>query len=287
MDLDLKKLMIIPVLMLVLGTYIVFTNAQADTIPRSIELKGGTLISLKVSQEIPGLEKELNDRFGLDAQVRMVRDGLGNVVQEDIEISKVWDASSDRDVAELKELKAFLIGKGIPEADINIDSIGPALSEMFMHQAIKAILFAFTFMAIVVFLRFRTFIPAFAVVLSAFSDIVVTLAVMIVLNIQVSLASFVALLLLLGYSVDTDILLTTRLLKRKGDVDEKIRGSMVTGLTMSGTTMTAVIVLYIVSTSRILDEIAMVLMIGMVVDVINTWIQNAYILKWYVEGKKK
>lgn len=287
MDLDLKKLMIIPVLMLVLGTYIVFTSAQADTIPRSIELKGGTLISLKVSQEIPGLEKELNDRFGLDAQVRMVRDGLGNVVQEDIEISKVWDASSDRDVAELKDVKSFLVGKGIPEADINIDSIGPALSEMFMHQAIKAILFAFTFMAIVVFLRFRTFIPAFAVVLSAFSDIVVTLAVMIVLNIQVSLASFVALLLLLGYSVDTDILLTTRLLKRKGDVDEKIRGSMVTGLTMSGTTMTAVIVLYIVSTSRILDEIAMVLMIGMVVDVINTWIQNAYILKWYVEGKKK
>jgi len=287
MNLDLKKLMIIPVLMLLLGTYVVYTNAQADTIPRSIELKGGTLISLKVAEELPGLEGELEERFGLDVQVRTVKDSLGKVVQEDIEIARIWDASSDRDNAELREVKAFFVSKGVSEADINIDSIGPALSEMFMHQAVKAILFAFAFMATVVFLRFRDFVPAFAVVLSAFSDIIVTLAVMIVLNIPVSLASFVALLLLLGYSVDTDILLTTRLLKRKGDVDEKIRGSMVTGLTMSGTTFTAVTVLYIVSTSRILDEIAMVLIIGMVVDVINTWIQNAYILKWHVEGKKK
>jgi preprotein translocase subunit SecF len=143
-------------------------------------------------------------------------------------------------------------------------------------------------MAIVVFLRFKTFVPSFAVILSAFSDIITTLAVMIVFSIKLSLGSFVALLLLIGYSVDTDILLTTRLLvKKEKEVHERIRSAMKTGLTMTGTTLCAMSVLFLVSTASLLREIALVIIIGLLVDLVNTWIQNVGILVWYLERSKK
>lgn len=274
---DVKKLMIIPFLLLLVSVVIVGTGARDNTIPMSIDLKGGTLITIQVTEEIPDLEKRLGDAFDYGIHVRVVRDGFGNVVGEDIEIDETLN------VDERREVENFLVEMGV-KGSILTNTIWPTLSEMFIRQAIKAIVFAFSFMAVVVFLRFRTFVPSFAVILSAFSDIVVTLAIMIVLNIQLSLASFVALLLLLGYSVDTDILLTTKLLvRRKGDIDERIKKAMGTGLTMSGTTLTALVVLLVVSTSRILDEIAMVLVIGLVVDLMNTWIQNVGILRIYLE----
>jgi len=113
---------------------------------------------------------------------------------------------------------------------------------------------------------------------------VVTLAVMGLLGIELSKGSLVALLLLIGYSVDTDILLTTRVLvKKKEPLHERIKKSMKTGLTMSITTFSAMFVLYIISSSKILDDVAAVIMIGMIADMLNTWIQNVAILKWYLE----
>ena len=58
---------------------------------------------------------------------------------------------------------------------------------------------------------------------------------------------------------------------------------MKTGLTMNSTTFVAVGILFLVSTSSILKEIASVILIGTVVDAINTWIQNAGILQLYLE----
>ena len=58
--------------------------------------------------------------------------------------------------------------------------------------------------------------PSGAVVLSAFADIVMTAAVMTVIGIELTLPTTAALLMLIGYSVDSDILLTMRVLKRQG-----------------------------------------------------------------------
>jgi len=142
-------------------------------------------------------------------------------------------------------------------------------------------------MGLVVFFRFKTFVPSFAVILSAFSDIVTTVAVMCILSIELTAGSLVALLLLIGYSVDTDILLTTRLLVRKGGTFyERLANAMKTGLTMASTTICAISLLYLASSSIELKQISIVILIGLVIDVINTWVQNARILEWYVEKKK-
>ena len=111
-------------------------------------------------------------------------------------------------------------------------------------------------------------------------------------GIPLSLASVGALLMLIGYSVDTDILLTTRVLKRReGTINERAIDAMKTGFTMAAAAIGSMVALYLVVVylmpyAQVLGEIAAVLIIGLVADVMVTWLMNLGILRWYMEGRR-
>jgi len=129
--------------------------------------------------------------------------------------------------------------------------------------------------------------PSFAVFLAVLSDILVTLAVINLMGVQLTTAGIAAFLMIIGYSVDTNILLSTRVLKRtEGTVTERIMGASKTGLTMSCTTLAAVSIALIFSRSEVLIQIMTILFIGLIIDVFNTWLQNAGLLKWYLTRKE-
>ena len=87
--------------------------------------------------------------------------------------------------------------------------------------------------------------------------------------------------MLIGYSVDTDILLTTRVLRSKeGTVFDRVMSAMKTGMIMSTTSLAAVIVAYIFTQSDVIKQIMLILAIGLAFDIIYTWFQNASILRW-------
>jgi preprotein translocase subunit SecF len=176
-----------------------------------------------------------------------------------------------------------LISQKYPDA--KIDQIGESFGKSLQYQAVIAIIFSFIGMAIVIFLSFRTFVPSVAVVLSAFADMVMTAAIMNVVGIPLSLGTTAALLMLIGYSVDSDILLTNRVLKRQGKLNDKLMGAFHTGIIMTSTTFAATMALFVVSwfgSVQILMEISAVLLIGLIADIFNTWLTNVGILKWYV-----
>ncbi|MFH1365150.1 MAG: hypothetical protein ABIH28_01030 [archaeon] len=131
-------------------------------------------------------------------------------------------------------------------------------------------------------------IPSFAVILSAFADILMTLVFVNMLGMKISGAGIVAFLMLIGYSVDTDILLTTRLLKRsEGTLNERLFGAFKTGITMTLTSLFAVgaALIIVKSFSIVLSQIFTILFIGLCFDIFNTWITNASIIKWYAERR--
>ena len=143
---------------------------------------------------------------------------------------------------------------------------------------------AFVGMAVLVFAMFRTFVPSVAVVLSAFSDMVIPLALMNVFGIKLSLGTVAALLMLIGYSVDSDILLNNHILRRRGDFYESTYRAMRTGVTMTLTSLSAMAVMAIVSTYfdiPLLPEIGTVLVFGLAADLMNTYLMNVSLLRWY------
>jgi preprotein translocase subunit SecF len=147
-------------------------------------------------------------------------------------------------------------------------------------------------MSITVFIIFRNFVPSMAVILAALSDIIIAIGGMSLLGIPLSLASVAGLLMLIGYSVDTDILLTTRVLKRReGTVTERALDAMKTGLTMAAAAIGSMAALYLVVVlfipyANVLADIAAVLIIGLLADVLATWLMNLGILRWYMEARR-
>jgi preprotein translocase subunit SecF len=272
-----KTFLIIPILLLIASAVILVAGFMqtGEWFTRSIELKGGTLISITTPNpvNIPDVEDSLSE-FG-PVIVRELRSYSGYGISIEIEVG----VDSDIILEELREM-------GIDTEDYSIETIGPALGESFWIQAQYGIIIAFILMGIIVFIVFRTFIPSIAVMLAAVSDIIVTIALMQVFGLTLSLASFAALLMLIGYSIDTDIMLTTRLIRIiDRPLRERIMRAFKTGITMTGTTLGVLVALLLTTTSAVLFQIASVLTIGLMIDIINTWLQNATLLRWHCERR--
>ena len=168
--------------------------------------------------------------------------------------------------------------------------IGPTLGEKFWENAVYVTLVSLLLVTLVIFIFFRELIPSFAVIAAAIFDVFGALALMAVFNISLSLSSIPALLMLVGYSVDTDIMLTTRLLKRsEGNPRGRAKDAMTTGLTMTLTTLAAVSAMLVLSYFGqiiVIFEIAAVILFGLLADLISTWLMNAPVLLWYTEEKR-
>lgn len=286
-DKQYKKLLIIPFVLLFLAiALLLFKYASTgDFINRDVSLKGGVTVTIPVENEINiiDLENSLKNDFpGNDVRVRSLsRFGsqVGFIVEADV-IQEESDLLLQK-IQQRTNLK-------LSERDYSIEIVGSSLGASFFKEIVTALLIAFLFMGLVVFLYFRTFVPSIAVILAAFSDIIVTLAIANLLNFKLSSAGIAAFLMLIGYSVDTDILLSTRVLKRReGTVMDRVFGAAKTGLTMAITTLVAVIVALIFTQSEVIRQIMSILLIGLSVDLINTWIQNVGLLRLYLERKEK
>ncbi|MBU0959661.1 MAG: protein translocase subunit SecF [Nanoarchaeota archaeon] len=283
-DRNYKLMLLIPLGLLVASIIIIssFYATHGDFFNKDISLTGGTSATIYDKENAEQLKVDLADKLE-GIHTREIYD-LVTREQKAIIIQTKADGETTKKVLE------EYFGHELNEENSSFEFTGSSLSESFQKQLLIAILIAFFFMAIVVFIIFRTAIPSAAVIISAFADIVMTLALVDIFGMQMSTAGIVAFLMLIGYSVDTDILLTTRLLKRdEGSLNNRIMGAFKTGTTMTLTSLLAVTVaLFVVSSfSVILTQIFTVLVIGLAFDLVNTWITNVSILKWYVEHKEK
>ncbi|KQC09807.1 MAG: preprotein translocase subunit SecF [Methanolinea sp. SDB] len=268
-----KQMIAIPMILLLLALAVLGYTMATTGMPvkPGMDFSGGTAVTLFTADSA----QEIGDVFS-EFPLLSIGEGLSN--GKYLKFGSMDDES-------LQSL-ATLIGEKYPEA--KIDQIGATFGETLQQQAFIAVLFSFIGMTIVVFLAFRTIIPAGAVVLSAFADIAMTGAVMNIIGIDLSLPTTAALLMLIGYSVDSDILLTMRVLKRKGKLEEKLAGAFRTGIIMTTTTLAAIIAMWVVAfvgQITVIWEIATVLIIGLVIDMMNTWLTNAGIIKWYVTSR--
>jgi len=168
-------------------------------------------------------------------------------------------------------------------------SIGPVLGESFYQNAITVSIAALILVTIVIFLFFRKIIPSVAVMLAAAFDIIAALGFMAFFEIPLSLATIPALLMLVGYSIDTNIMLTTRLIKRgEGSLLERSNQALITGLTMTLTTSAALLAMVFFAyyaQITVIFNIAIVLFFGLLGDIVSTWLMNAPILLWYLKRK--
>ncbi len=260
-----------------------FHVQNGDFIHKDISLAGGTSVTIyDTNLNLNQLKQDLPPLLG-EVSVRSIKD---IVTQQQKAV--IIETTKDADTA--KPILEKYLGYNLTEQNSSFEFTSPSLGTSFYQQLLIAILIAFAFMSIVVFLIFRTFVPSLAVVTSAFADIFMTLVIVDMTSMKISTAGIIAFLMLIGYSVDTDILLTNRVLKRdEGTINNRIFRAFKTGITMTLTSLFAVISALLITSSfsGVLEQIFTVLAIGLCFDLLNTWITNASIIKWYAEKRKR
>jgi len=271
---DYKLSIAIPIALIIMSILLIGFKG----LPKSIDITGGTEITIKVNKDID--ISPLKESLKGTAEVKKLKAAEGYYIvirckNEDVDIVK-------------QKIKEFFNVDSLDKLNYSEKTIGAMLSAKFFEEGLKAVGFAFLFMAIAVYLYFRNPVPSGTIILCALSDLIMVLGAMSLFNIELSSATIAALLMIIGYSVDSDILLTTRVLKRlTKSFDETIKEAMKTGLTMTLTTITAMLILLIVvklfiPVADILANIAEVLILALIADIINTWLLNAGILKYYI-----
>jgi len=279
-----KKLLIIPLLMLLFSIIYLynFNKNHGDLFEKDVSLKGGISATLYLDKEInidkirSLLEKELGSSNIFVRSLSGLENAKNGFIVE----------TSNIETDKLKNILEKNLDIELNENNFFVEETSSRIGQGFYKEMIWALFIAFILMGIVIFITYRRFIPSIIVIFSAFFDIISTIAVINLLSIRISSAGIAALVLLIGYSVDTDVLLTTRVLKRReGTVWERISSSFKTGIMMTATTIGAVLVGYIFSKSLVFKEVFIIIMIGLLLDILATYIMNAGLLKIYMTKK--
>lgn len=283
-DKSYKWLLIIPALMLIFSiVYLInFNSKNGDIFYKDVSLTGGTSITVfDENANINEIEASLKEVF-TDLHARGISD-IRTGKQEGFYVESKAEANLIE--SELEKV----LGYELNNDNSSIEFSGSILSSGFYRQLKLALLMAFALMTLVVFAIFRNPVRSLSIVFAGLSDIIMTICVIDLMGMQLSAAGIVALLMLIGYSVDVDILLTTRVFKgHEGNLNERIYDAFKTGMTMTLTAIAAigVALIFTYSFSPVLSQMFTIILIGLGFDIMNCWITNASILKWYMEVKK-
>ncbi len=212
-----KLLLVLPYIVLLFAIIqIAYQTAHTgDFMYKDVSLKGGMTITIPLDGEfsIEQAAAAMQSAFpGHDISVRNLRQG-GQITAAIIE-SDIPDSQAQDVIAEASKF----FGRTWQKNEYSVEVFGSSLSNSFFKQTMVSVLLAFSLMGIVVFLYFKSTIPSAAVIIAALCDMIETIAIMNVLGTRISTAGIAAYLMLIGYSIDTDILLTTRVLKRKSGI---------------------------------------------------------------------
>ncbi len=269
-----KMLLLISALLTLIAlAYLIFFYIKTgDIMHKDVSLSGGTTITVYADIDINKIKGILPD-----ASIRQLSD-----VQTGKQLA--FSVETPQKPEEVTPILENFLGYNLTEENSSTEFTGPTLSGSFYKELRSALILAFLLMAIVVFFLFRTFIPSIAVLQAGFTDIIVPLAFVDLIGFRVSSAGIAAFLMLIGYSVDTDILLTNRVLRKEdAPLNSRMKSALKTGLTMTLTSLAAVLLGYFIvrNISSVLSEIFMILSVGLITDMLSTWLGNTGILKWY------
>ena len=269
-------LAVLAVALAILGVWFV---AYGTPVHAGMDFAGGTELVVETS----------TDREEIPAAFEEEPSSVQDVQVEDDQYIVQFTSTDQEALSEQAEANLEPAG----DADViqQVSSTSASFGAQAQQTALLGIAVAFVGMSVIAFLLFRTFVPSVAIVVSAFSDIVIPLAFMNLVGIELTLGTVAALLLLIGYSVDSDILLNNHVLRQSGGFYESTYRAMRTGVTMTVTSMVAMLVMAASAFAfgiELLTAIGLILFVGLAADLMNTYLLNFSLLRWYkFEGVKR
>lgn len=243
--------------------------------PPSRDFKGGSLVMVQGLQNVPdpsSVKSAIESLLGKNVDVISVENGFH------IET----DALSE---SEETNVKGTLFNQfGVPTNSVIIEPIGPVISSLQGEQIVYSIIVVFIVIGIITFIIFRRRVISMAILLVVELDILCVLGYMALFRVPLGLTSITAIVMIVGYAIDTNILLAYHVFKRVGgEPREQAATSLNTGLTMSVLLIVILLSLNLLTSAMQLDVLTATLIFGVAINILNTWFLGAGILLGHAE----
>jgi preprotein translocase subunit SecF len=281
---DCKKLMLIPLVMIAFfsGVIIYHKVVTGEFFSKDISLKGGTSITYYSSNRLTGVQEWLTNSWGDDTQLIIINDPLGGFKGYEFRVGQ------ELSVDEVKDKLSLLLGREVLITEFSMGFQGASIAENFFHESLIIIMVSFVFMSLVVLYYFRSIIPAISITFSTIADVVVVIGMLNLLGEPMSVAGIGALLMLIGLSTDSDMLLAANIIKNKEEgLMDRLKKGFKTELTMTLAAITTALVMYFLTSIDMIRSIALILLIGSLSDLINTWVLSAGLQRIFMEKKRR
>lgn len=287
-----RKTYILSVVMILLGAVSFFAHGGLNL---SIDFTGGletNVISNEHSTAV-SLTNALTGQGLESVQVQALQDWTGEG-----SAFVVRTSSSDKDqVYEALESQSCSLMEdeaGESEASF-IKQIGPRVGSELRSRAVDSILLAMFFIVLYIWYRFQ-FKWGLAAVAALLHDVLITVGLLALFQVEISLTIIAALLTIVGYSINDTIVVFDRIREdnrmRRGKtfeetvnkgINETLSRTVVTSLT----TFIAVLMLFLFGFGEIRD-FALTLMIGIVVGTYSSiFVASPILIDWHARMKKK
>lgn len=266
-----KKLIIIPITLIILMSGSLITNKliYGEFVSKDVSLKGG--YQARITTNTPLNLTSLND-----VEITVITNPITGEL-------KGYDLVSEKEITS-QQLSEIL---NVNEEDVSVGYKSATIAQNFYHQSIIAILIAFALMGGVVYYYFRQVGPTISITLSTLFDVIGLLGLMNVLGLKLSSASIGALLMIIGYSTDSDVLLSTNIFKRKDDsLKSRMLRAFKAEITMDSAALIVFATMYLLTINKIIKDIAIILFFGIIFDLINTWLGTAAVQRMLLKKEK-
>lgn len=259
----------------------------------SIDFTGGTLLEVGFSKPVVvSTVRGAASTAGIrGAEVQMIEGGVESILRFQEE------QATENPFQEFKRVYESE-NAGIQVTLRRTETVGPKVGKELEQKAAMAILWSLVLILAYIAWRFTRVSFGLAAVIALFHDILITLGLFSVFNIEVSLTVVAAFLTIGGYSINDTIIVFDRirenmgLIKRKTfaevvniSVNQTLSRTVLTG----GTTLVAVIALYVLG-GVVIHDFAFAMMIGVVVGTYSSiYVASALavdISNWWIRRKE-
>ena len=247
-------------------------------IRKGIDFAGGTLLELHFDPavQVEDIRSQLGRVPVGDAEIDLSKSEIKRFGSENDILIRVSESGAGTEVADgiMGVLKAGFTNS-IEEMEWirRQEKVGPKIGSELSSAAVRAVLVALALILIYMAWRFHRFLYGIAAVVALFHDVLITLGLLSLFDIEITLAVVAALLAIVGYSLNDTIVVFDRIRENlhtarrqgfDGTVNQSINECLSRTLITSATTLLAVLVLMIFG-GEVNRDFTITLMIGVVV----------------------
>ena len=247
-------------------------------IRKGIDFAGGTLLELHFDPavQVEDIRSQLGRVPVGDAEIDLSKSEIKQFGSENDILIRVSESGTGTEVADgiMGVLEAGFVNN-IEEMEWirRQEKVGPKIGSELSSAAVRAVLVALALILIYMAWRFHRFLYGIAAVIALFHDVLITLGLLSLFDIEITLAVVAALLAIVGYSLNDTIVVFDRIRENlhtarrqgfDGTVNQSINECLSRTLITSATTLLAVLVLMIFG-GEVNRDFTITLMIGVVV----------------------